>query len=1270
MAIKWDMWAPRKSNCILALLIALASTLATVAEPANADTGAPSTSEETNGSETLVNIPDAGLRWAVEIALGKAPGEPITRGEMATIDYLSVDGLRRLTGIEYAVNLGFLDSQDGAITDLSPLAGLTSLTRLSLTYNAIRDVSPLAGLTSLTDLTLFVNEIVDISPLAGLTSLTYLSLDTNEIADVSPLAGLTSLTFLSLNTNEIADVSPLAGLTQLEHLGLSGNEIVDASTFAGLTSLTYLNLADNAITDVSPLAQMKSLTHLELGDNPIDDVSPLAHMTSLTALGLTSDPTPLAGMTWLTYLNLSGNPTTDLSALAGMTSLTKLHLRGTVITDLSPLKDLTSLKELDLSHNRQVRDLSPLSALTSLKYIGAQFTSMTDLSPLAGLSSLTNLDLWGNGQLSDLSPLAELASLRVLNVGDCGSQLRNVSPLGKLTSLEVLSIFGNGIVDLPPFAGLTSLRYLGAGGNQISDVSSLVDLTSLRWLDLNANNIADVSPLLRNLGLGAGDVLDLTDNPLNERSVDTVIPMLAERGVRVLFGPPELPEGWEVIEIADAGFRAALERRLSKGKGWWIAREEVAGLAGLSANRSAILDLAGIELAKHLRRLDVSGNAISDLAPLADSSLNYLFLDGNDIKDLRHLAGLPLSALTLSDNAIEDVAPLRALETLSYLSLDNNLLRDVPALPRSLRYLHLTNNRISDIRHLANLWLNELRLSGNVITSLSALAGQPLRYLHLNGNQVADLSPLNFASLVELHAKDNRLRDVSPLRDGEGLLTVDVRGNPLSQNALGVLETLRHRETTVLAGEVVPYFPSAGGSRTGFMRVINRNETAGDVFIEAVDDAGIRAGPVRWRIGAGYAVHLNSTDLEDGNAAKGLSAGIGRPTAGDWRLELISPLDIEVLSYVRTDDGFVTAMHDVAADATLPFFNPGSNDRQRSILRTVNTEAEPAKWVTGGYDDAGKWHPMAGSIEVLPGQALTLPAATLEGAHGLGGGAGKWRLRVRGFPWFAMSLLESPTGHLTNLSTAPVNATPVADGSYRHRLPLFPAAGDERAGFARVINHSQSAGEVAIEAVDDDGNRSGPVQLALGPRQTVHFNSDDLEAGNAAKGLAGGVGTGSGDWRLELTSALDLSVLSYIRTSDGFLTSMHDLAPRSEDGNLWIPFFNPGANRNQVSHLRLVNWGDAPATATITGVDDRGQTPGDVVRVTIPAHAAQTFTAAELEEGNADGLSGALGDGQDKWRLRVATDEEVGAMSLLILPTGHITNLSTTPRYPPRTDHR
>ena len=204
-------------------------------------------------------------------------------------------------------------------------------------------------------------------------------------------------------------------------------------------------------------------------------------------------------------------------------------------------------------------------------------------------------------------------------------------------------------------------------------------------------------------------------------------------------------------------------------------------------------------------------------------------------------------------------------------------------------------------------------------------------------------------------------------------------------------------------------------------------------------------------------------------------------------------------------------------------------------------------------------------------------------------------------------------------------------------IPYFPAASDAlgRQGFARIVNLSGRAGTVSIVAFDDEGLRHGPVTLNLDAWRTVHFNSVDLEDGAASKGLPAGVGAPSqGDWRLELSSELAINVLSYIRTRDGFVTSMHDVA--SSEGNTHrVPFFNPGSNTTQASLLRLVNPGDAAAAVTIRGVDDRGSASGGEVRLSIPAQAARTVSAMDLEDGAAvwTAHSGtAMASGGSRWQ--------------------------------------
>ncbi len=259
-------------------------------------------------------------------------------------------------------------------------------------------------------------------------------------------------------------------------------------------------------------------------------------------------------------------------------------------------------------------------------------------------------------------------------------------------------------------------------------------------------------------------------------------------------------------------------------------------------------------------------------------------------------------------------------------------------------------------------------------------------------------------------------------------------------------------------------------------------------------------------------------------------------------------------------------------------------------------------------------------------------------------------------------VLDYAAAHADLLVSDAWGASASADTIATHAIPFLPSASDAHArqGIAHVLNRSAEAGEVGIVAIDDSGRRYGPLRLTIGPNETAHVTSADLENGNADKGLFGATGPGVGDWRLELSSDLDIEALSYVRAWDGLVTAMHDVAP-SEGTRHRVPIFIPADNWDQESRLRLINPGREPAEVAITGIDSRGEAPGDGVAVTLPAGASLTYTAAELESGRGAGLRGSLGDGTGEWRLIVESEQPLLVMSLVSSPTGHLTNLSTVP---------
>ena len=235
-----------------------------------------------------------------------------------------------------------------------------------------------------------------------------------------------------------------------------------------------------------------------------------------------------------------------------------------------------------------------------------------------------------------------------------------------------------------------------------------------------------------------------------------------------------------------------------------------------------------------------------------------------------------------------------------------------------------------------------------------------------------------------------------------------------------------------------------------------------------------------------------------------------------------------------------------------------------------------------------------------------------------------------------------------------------------HTLPLVLSASSQfLQGFVRVINRSERAGVVRIHAIDDTGERFGPVELSLDANAARQFNSRDLEAGNPGTGLSGGLGGGEGDWWLQLETELDIDPMAYVRTPDGFLTSVHDVA-RGESMTWRVPILNPASNTSLRSLLRVVNTSGIDTEVTIEGVDARGDSsPQGEVSFALPADGARTLSARELEAGYDPDESelpfdGRLGDGAGKWQLLVSAGRPIEVLSLMFTRSGHITNLSAT----------
>lgn len=225
-----------------------------------------------------------------------------------------------------------------------------------------------------------------------------------------------------------------------------------------------------------------------------------------------------------------------------------------------------------------------------------------------------------------------------------------------------------------------------------------------------------------------------------------------------------------------------------------------------------------------------------------------------------------------------------------------------------------------------------------------------------------------------------------------------------------------------------------------------------------------------------------------------------------------------------------------------------------------------------------------------------------------------------------------------------------------------PADNPNQQTFLRLINPNAVAVSVELRAFDDTGTGAplGMLSLVLPPRASQQLNADDLERGNPDKGTSGQFGGGVGKWQIKVASSAAIEIMSLIRTPDGFLTNLSELAPRKATGIHEVYLANPVSNQTQQSFIRVSNRTEASGSATVTAVDDAGQpAPGGAITFTLAANASNNFNSLDFSLGNPDkGLSGAFGSGVGAWHLSIKSPLSLEVMSLSRTPDGFVTSLS------------
>jgi internalin A len=761
---------------------------------------------------------------------------PLTN--LTELQSLTLDGnpCSDISPVSALTNLTSLSLSGKAVVDISPLANLSRLLRLSIHSSQLDNLQVISNLTSLQELVLYHDGFTNIAPLAGLTNLKTLDLRWNYVANPSVLSSLTNLNQLLLGSASITNLSFLAPLVGLEHLDLSQNRLTSLDPIQGLTNLSYLVLSGNdLLSDYGALRGFGRLAGLELRGNGLAGLECLSGLGNLKYVDIAnnhaSDLSPLREYQDLSVV-LDSNQTLDPIGLVQLTNVTRLWLESCEVTNVAFLTNMSQLTAVGLSRN-PMYDPAPLAALSNLTLLDLSGTAITNYNMLASMPRLESLRLDGNLLGSGFSLPSNQASLAFLSLND--NRLIDLASLSVSSNLSSVYIDRNRFCDIGLLTNQPQLRFLDAGANLLheADARRAVQIVRSRWVNvgetamnyLPTNQMAlSLEPPMtpewhvpvdrtRSFQVLVSDLfvpysewlvysVDLSEGALSMSvfwTNETVTCSLSP-GVTGIFTNllvvSDSSCGLSVstnivthVDPSDSSFcipSHALSNAVWSAVGrpaGGLASPDLLNLTFLSVQSVGLGDLSGLQWASNLVTLDLTGNAVTGVAELANlTHLTSVLLDANSLSNLSILQPLTsLTSLSLSSNSLASLAGLERLTNLASLNIEWNPLTDFSALSSlpNVAALNLVGDSISDLSFMTNL--------------------TGLTFLDLSLNRVSDLSPLvTLTNLTYLDLSQNRLTDISALTNLSKLAVVNVQYNLLAGYANTIVASLRSAGVQVI----------------------------------------------------------------------------------------------------------------------------------------------------------------------------------------------------------------------------------------------------------------------------------------------------------------------------------------------------------------------------------------------------------------------------------------------------------------------------------------
>lgn len=588
--------------------------------------------------------------------------------------------------------------------------------RLNITDSV--DLADIKNISAIESLDLSGNQyITDIEPLAQLSSLQILNLSNTNISDLSPIRNLTELIELDFSNTQLEDITALKYSDKLTKLQFSHTPVSDISVLERMVKLQQLDMSETSVVDFEVLSNLIALKNLSVEGTQIDNLSPVDSLTSLTELNasrtLVENVSPLRGLKNLAVLNLDSTKVSFIKPLSELTNLRILHANSTAISDLNALQDLPRIERIYCDQTRINRAMAD-AFMASKKgvlviYDSKDLKGWWDSLPITWQKVLR--DAAKTGSVPTNEELAKITNLDSINVAN-NTSVHDIEALGRLQKLQSLIIRGTEVSSLSPLQEHKLIRSLDISDTNIGDINILRQFGNLAMFKADNSKVEDVNALagLRNLKYVYADGTSIKDDHVREFLGENPECLVVYKTDTLQGWWNELSENWKGVfgkqlKLSDSPKKEDLHRLIE--------------LETVKFQDVPIDDLSSLGVFIRIKELNFSGTSLNDLSQLSImKSLTTLKASNSPIRDLAPLMELThLQQLDISNTAVEDLRPLSANQELSELNC--------------------SGTQVSNLSPLENLSLTSLDCSNSNVKKLEPLFGLPLESLKCYNTRVS-----------------------------------------------------------------------------------------------------------------------------------------------------------------------------------------------------------------------------------------------------------------------------------------------------------------------------------------------------------------------------------------------------------------------------------------------------------------------------------------------------------------------------------------------------